>query len=177
VLGLCVVLLLGACRSGETAPASREAPSAADASAAPGAVSAPAAAAASAAQSKPLAWSGTYKSAAGTLYIPPEWKGVRWSGAETQAGIGEGTIALEIDPSTGRVVGTLEGPLGPAVIDGVATGEKLTATIARKNPSDRGFAGSLMGDIGKDAVTGSMNLSSAEASTVRTATFSLAPGH
>jgi len=180
-LGLFV--MLWACgRSGESAAPPRAAPSAehtdgaaaANASAVSSA-SIAAAAGPGATQSKHVAWSGTYKSAAGTLYIPPEWKGVRWSGAESQAGIGEGTLEIGIDPLTGRVVGVLDGPLGPAVVDGLAAGEKVTATISRKNPSDHGFAGSLVGSIGADSVTGSMNLSSAEASTIRAASFSLAP--
>lgn len=120
-------------------------------------------------------WTGTYKSAAGTLYIPSDWKNVRWSGTDSPAGLGEGTMTLQIDAATGRVLGTVEGPLGPAVVDGVVRDGKLTASILRKVPSDRGFSGTLLGSLERDAAEGSMNLSSAEANAVRSATFTLSP--
>jgi hypothetical protein len=72
------------------------------------------------------------------------------------------------------VLGALEGPLGPAVVDGVFVDGKLAASIVRRNPSDRGFAGTLLGSIDHDRGAGTMNLSSAEASAVRVATFALA---
>jgi hypothetical protein len=118
-------------------------------------------------------WAGTYKSSAGTLYIPPEWKNVRWSGADSQAGLGEGAMTLEIDAANGRVLGTLEGPLGPAIVDGVVLDGKLTASIVRKMPSDHGFSGTLLGSVERDVTEGSMNLSSAEANAIRSATFTL----
>jgi hypothetical protein len=118
-------------------------------------------------------WTGTYKSVAGTLYIPPDWKNVRWSGADSQAGLGEGTMTLEIDAATGRAVGTVEGPLGPAIVDGVVRDGKLTASIFRKVPSDHGFSGTLLGSVQRDVAEGSMNLSSAEATAIRSATFTL----
>jgi hypothetical protein len=120
-------------------------------------------------------WTGTYKSAIGSLYIPPDWKSVRWSSPDTERGVGDGTLTLEVDPATGGVLGTLEGALGPATVAGVAVDGKLTATIVRKNPSDRGFAGTLVGAIDQERATGTMNLSSGEASAIRAATFSLTP--
>jgi hypothetical protein len=82
-------------------------------------------------------------------------------------------MTLEIDAATGRAVGTVEGPLGPAIVDGVVRDGKLTATILRKVPSDHGFSGTLLGTVERDAAEGSMNLSSAEASAIRSATFTL----
>lgn len=120
-------------------------------------------------------WTGTYKSTTGTLYIPPDWKSVRWAGVDTQAGVGEGTMALDVDPATGRVLGTLDGPLGPAIVDGLALDGKVTASIIRKDPSDHGFAGTLVGAIEHERAAGSMNLSSAEAKAIRAATFALGP--
>ena len=52
---------------------------------------------------------------------------------------------------------------------------KVTATIARTDPSDRGFTGTLVGLIGADHVDGTMNVSLAEADAIRTATFALSP--
>jgi hypothetical protein len=121
-----------------------------------------------------VTWSGTYKSEPGALYIPADWKNVHWSGSEGPIGTGEGTISLHVDGASGRVLGAVEGPLGPAIVDGVLVDGKLAATIARKNPLDRGFAGTLLGSIDNDRGTGTMKLSSAEANAVRVATFSLA---
>jgi hypothetical protein len=122
-----------------------------------------------------LAWRGSYKSTAAPLYIPPDWKGVHWNVKETNAGIGEGTIALTVDAASGRVQGALEGPLGPATVDGLASEGKLTATIARRDPTDKGFTGTLVAALGSNGGDGSMNVSLAEASAVRTATFTLSP--
>jgi hypothetical protein len=121
------------------------------------------------------AWRGSYKSAAGALDFPPDWKNVHWSAKDDGAGIGEGIIALHIDPLTGRVLGTVEGPLGPAVLEGFAADGKLTASIARKDPADQGFQGTLVGAVGNDRAEGTLNVSPAEANAIRTATFMLVP--
>jgi hypothetical protein len=136
----------------------------------------PAAAAAPSGHGAPpvtVAWRGTYHSATATLYVPSEWKSVHWKVPETPQGVGDGTLELTVDPATHRVLGTLDGPLGPATIDGFASGHALTATLARKDPADRGFAGTLVGVVDDDAVTGVVHAALAEASAIRTATFSL----
>jgi hypothetical protein len=120
-------------------------------------------------------WRGTYKSAAGTLYIPPAWKDVHWKVKETGSGLGEGVIAVQLDPANGRVVGTLDGPLGPAEIDGLDAEGTLTAAIARKDPTDQGFMGTIVGSIANGRAEGTMYLSLAEASAIRTATFTMSP--
>jgi hypothetical protein len=121
-------------------------------------------------------WRGSYTSAPGTMYVPPTWKNLQWKGAETSAGIGEGAMTLAIDPASGRVAGTLEGPLGPATVDGLAGDGKVTASVRRRDPGDHGFTGTLVGSVASAHATGNMNLSLAEASAIRTATFELAPG-
>jgi hypothetical protein len=115
------------------------------------------------------AWRGTYKSVAAA----PEWK-AHVKGPESTAGLGEGTLTLSVDAG-GRVSGAIDGPLGPATIDGLAADRALTATIARKDPSDRGFTGTLSGTIEDAKATGTMNVTLGEASVVRTVTFSLSP--
>jgi hypothetical protein len=122
-----------------------------------------------------VAWRGSYKSTAGVLYVPADWKNVHWTVKESLAGIGEGTIALTVDPVSGRVLGTLDGPLGPATVDGFASDRKLTATIARKDPTDQGFIGTLIGSLGGEHAEGTMNVSPAEASAIRTVKFTLSP--
>lgn len=121
------------------------------------------------------AWSGSYKAAAGGLYIPADWKNVRWTGADSGAGIGEGALSLTVDAATGRVIGAVDGPLGPAVVDGFTSEGKLTAALVRKNPGDRGFYGTLIGSIEGERLAGTMSVSTGEASSIRTADFTLAP--
>jgi hypothetical protein len=120
-------------------------------------------------------WRGSYHSETGTIFVPPEWKGVHWSVPATSEGLGDGPMALEVTDS--RVSGTLDGPLGPASIEGVVSGPNVTATVRRRDPADRGYAGTLIATIAGDgdgnAMTGTMKLSLGEVSAVRTATFSL----
>ena len=163
-----IVASLIAC--GRDPPAAQEKPATSTTRATPQ-PSAPASAAATATTTL----HGTYKSEPATLYIPasPDWKGVRWMVKETSEGVGDGPMTLTIDPATGRVGGALEGPLGPAMIDGFSHEEKLTATVARKEPSDHGFAGTLIATVKSGRADGTMSLSLAEASAIRQASFSL----
>ena len=121
----------------------------------------------------PGTWQGTYQSSPGVLYIPPDWKDVRGKVKETSGGLGPGTIEIQIDSTTGRILGTLAGPLGPATIDGLASDGKLTATIARRNPADEGFDGTMVGAIAKDRADGTISVALPTASAIRSATFSL----
>ncbi len=122
-------------------------------------------------------WAGSYKSEAGSIYVPTEvangkdWKDVKWRGDLSNSGLGDGPMTLTIDPS-GRVSGSLEGPLGPAIINGQLIENRVTATITRKNTSDGGFVGTLTGSVEDAKVTGTMKLSQREASVIRSATFS-----
>ena len=120
------------------------------------------------------AWQGSYTSTAGPLYVPPGWN-VRWSGGDGSTGIGEGTLTMTIDSASRRIGGLVEGPLGPATLDGLATNETVAATIFRKIPGDYGFTGTLAGAIHDGRVEGTLRVSSGEASMIRTATFALAP--
>jgi hypothetical protein len=121
-------------------------------------------------------WHGAYKSAASALTVPPDWKKVHWSDTQSTAGIGDGTMALTVDGASGHVSGLVDGPLGPATLDGVATDGNLVATLRRKDPSDQGFAGTLLGAITADHVEGTMNVSLGLATALRTATFRLSAG-
>jgi hypothetical protein len=136
------------------------------------------AASASSAPGRPAvaqSWRGTYKSAASTLTAPPDGKKTHWSDTQTTAGIGDGTLALTIDGGTGQVSGTVDGPLGPATVDGVVTDGKLAATLRRKDPTDQGFTGTMLGIIASDHLEGTLNVSLGMANAMRTATFTLGP--
>lgn len=120
----------------------------------------------------PAVWAGAYKSAASTLYVPPDWK-VRWRPLDTADGIGDGALTLSVDASSGLVRGTIEGPLGPAVVDGYVAEGNVSATIVRRDPRDHGFAGVLSGKATAERLEGTMTLSEATGGALRTATFAL----
>ena len=146
-----------------------------DGSGAPSSIAPTASAPAPTAQS--VTWRGTYKSATGTLYVPQEaaWKGVRWSATDSTSGVGEGTLTLTVEGGTGRVAGVVDGPLGPAIVNGLALLGKLTAAITRKDPTDKGFTGTLVATVAGDKTTGMLNVSPGEGGSVRSASFSLSP--
>ncbi len=106
-----------------------------------------------------------------------EWSGVKWRGDDAGDGLGPGTLSLTLDPASKRVEGSLEGPLGAARIVGVYSGGAVTATLRRKNPTDRGFTGTLVGDVAADkpnALSGTMRVSLGDGRLIREAPFTLA---
>jgi hypothetical protein len=121
-----------------------------------------------------LSWRGSYTSRVGTLYVPSDWKGVKWTVADLPVGLGEGDMRLALDP-TGNVSGVVEGPLGPAMVAGFASDGGLTAKVSRDRPDDRGFAGTLVATITGRRIDGTMRVSAASAEAIRVATFALAP--
>jgi hypothetical protein len=120
------------------------------------------------------AWKGAYKSAAASLTVPPDTSKVHWSDTQSAAGIGDGTLTVTIDGASGRVTGEIAGPLGPASVEGLAVDGKVTASVRRKDPTDRGFTGTLVGSIAGERLDGTMSVSLGQASALRGATFSLA---
>ena len=110
------------------------------------------------------------------MTVVPDWKKVHWSDTQTTAGIGDGTMALTVDGASGHVSGTVDGPLGPATLDGLVADGNLAATLRRKDPTDQGFTGTVLGSITGDHGDGTMNVSLGLASALRTATFHLSPG-
>ncbi len=117
-------------------------------------------------------WKGSYKSVAAGIALP---KSVSWKVPESSLGLGDGAIALTIDSADGRVIGTVDGPLGPATLDGMESGGRLTANLSRQDPGDHGFIGTLAGDVIDGGAEGTMNVALAEVSAVRSATFHLSP--
>jgi hypothetical protein len=140
----------------------------------PSAPASSAAAAPAAPATGPTTWQGSYKSAQGALYIPSDWKDVHWKVKETDTGIGDGALSMRVDGSTGRASGALDGPLGPATLEGVMADGKVTAQITPKDPPDGGFAGTLVGSLANDRMEGTMSVSSGFAGAIRTATFTMA---
>jgi hypothetical protein len=164
-------------RSGGAPAGSASAPAVAPASAAASASSAPqaTATASSAPAGATRSWRGTYKSVAAALAVPSDKNKVHWSDSQTSAGVGEGALTLTVDGASGHVSGSLEGALGPATVEGAVADGKLTASLRRKDPTDQGFTGTVLGTVSGDHLEGTMNLSLGLATTLRTATFTLAP--
>jgi len=141
----------------------------------PSAASAGSAATGGGAPGASRAWRGSYKSVAATMTVVDRYKKAHWSDTQSTAGVGEGTMTVAVDGGTGRVTGTLDGPLGPATLDGALVDGTLSATVGRKDPTDRGFRGTLVATVTGDRLDGTMSLSPGQAGVVRSATFSLTP--
>ncbi len=148
---------VGSCGASASGVASTPAPSA----------SAPSTAAAA-------SWSGTYKSAGASLYVPTQkpFDIVKWRGDDAGGGVGDGTLDLAVD-ATGQVSGTGAGALGTVLVSGMYADGELTATLARKDPSDGGFTGTAVGKLAGDKIEGTIHLSLPNATSLRTATFAL----
>lgn len=153
-------------------------PSAADPAPSASTAAAPSVAASASATSAPAAapktWNGTYKSAAASLDVPADFAKT-WAHTDRGGGTGDGAISLTIDGASGRATGTLEGPLGPALLSGDVAGGTLTAAVRRKDPTDRGFTGTLRGTVTADHIDATMTLASAEGAVQRSATATLTP--
>lgn len=152
----------GACKNDADKPA--PAPSAS--------ASAVASASASAAPAGPAVYDGTYTATAGTLYVPDAeaWNGVKFRGDDAGA-LGEGALSITIDPDGGALTGKLEGPLGPATINGVAREGSISFHVAPSEKTDLAFSGTGTGAVDGGAVSGEMHLSSWRANVLRDATF------
>jgi len=167
--------LLGAC-SKPSADSSGSAPAASGSAASSGGRTGAASATPSAAPAPTaVAWTGTYTSAPGSLYVHDggEWKGVHFRGDDASTGLGEGTLALTVDQKTHRVSGEGAGPLGDVVLTGAVTGDELTFSVLRKDGQDRGLTGTGAGKVSEGSLAGTMRLSRGDAHVIREATFSL----
>jgi hypothetical protein len=115
------------------------------------------------------AWAGTYSLAAGTLSIPTEnkdYKGVKQAKDDPSKMMGDGKLELTVD-ANGKVLGTIEGPAGPAVIDGNVVGDELRGQVRRKDPKDDGLTGTLSAKMAGDSADGTLSLAVANAEIVR----------
>ncbi len=119
---------------------------------------------------KAASYDGKYTTTAVSAITVPE--GTKWKGEEGTEGVGEGKLSLEVG-ADGRVTGTVEGPLGAALVEGHVEGETLTATFRRKDPADNGFYGTLGGKVAGDKVEGALTASRGNAGLVREGKFSL----
>jgi hypothetical protein len=117
---------------------------------------------------------GEYDAQPGTLTVPAgaEWKGVKFRGDDAGEALGKGTLKLTIDPD-GQAHGEGDGPFGPFLVAGTSSGDVLTFSVRRKDPSDMGLTGTGRGTLAKDKIEGTIHASKATANVIREATFSL----
>jgi hypothetical protein len=127
------------------------------------------------ANASPTLWTGRYTSAPGSIYVfdGGEWAGVTWRGDDAGLGLGEGEVSLHVDDKTSAVIGSADGAIGDVEVQGTLDGDKLTASVLRKDPKDRGLSGVLAATISGDQMRGEMKLSVADARVLREATFTL----
>jgi hypothetical protein len=161
-----IVVMLASCKDSPAVPDA--APASASVSA-----SASASASVSVVSSGTPTYAGTYVAERGTLYIPDAaaWNGVSLRPDDAGA-TGEGAITLTIEPDGGALTGTLEGPLGPATLNGFAEDAGITFQIAPKEKTDLAFRGTGTAAIDAGVVSGEMHVSSWRANVLRDATFS-----
>lgn len=174
--GLVLVLLACACGRGSQEVPAGPAPSVVASSSAAAVASAAPSASVAAAGTAPQAWHGKYTTTPGSLVVPKDWAKTHWSSSDTTAGVGDGTMLLTVDPATHRITGTLDGAIGAAVVEGLLGEGGLTATIRRKDPTDKGLAGTLVATASADKVTGTLTLTTGDGATLRSGTFTLTPG-
>lgn len=176
---LAPALLTLACACGHSSPGGATGASSstagASASAAPVA-SAAASASVAAPPASPVSWTGTYKTTPSLLAIPSAFAKTYRPASDTTTGVGDGTMQLTVDPATHRVTGTLDGAIGPAVVDGVLGEGQLSGSVRRKDATDKGLAGTLLATIASDKMTGTLTLASGDGNTLRTGTFTLTRG-
>ena len=145
-----VVTLACACGHSSQEPAPAPAPSASPASSVAVVASAAPSASVAAGSATPQSWRGKYTTTPGSLVVPKDWSKTHWSSPDTTTGVGDGTLQLSVDPATHRVTGSLDGVVGAAVIEGFVGAEGLTASVRRKDPTDKGLAGTLLATIATD---------------------------
>jgi hypothetical protein len=162
---LCLLVALAACKpeAHETKPA----PSA----------TASASASASAKPAGPVRYAGTYDAKPSDLYVPDGdvYKGFKFRGEDAGVALGEGKIVLTVDPH-GGVTGTLEGPLGPSTLSGVADDGGVTFHVTPDDPkADLALSGTGTGAVSASEIKGTMQVSSWHANILREAAFSAKP--
>ena len=121
----------------------------------------------------PGTWTGHYAASPGSFSVPDggEWAGVKFRGDVTGDALGEGTLRVSVD-STGRVSGTLEGPLGALRVTGELVEGAFSAALVPSDPG-HGFSGVAVGSAATGVITGTMRLSLPTGNVLREASFTL----
>ena len=110
--------------------------------------------------------------------MPSAFAKNHYASNDVTTGVGDGTMQLTLEPATHRVTGTLDGAIGAAVVEGLLGDGQLSGAVRRKDPTDKGLAGTLLATVAADKISGTLTLASGDGATLRTGTFTLTPaGH
>jgi len=110
--------------------------------------------------------------------VPSAFAKNHYASNDVTTGVGDGTMQLTLEPTTHRVTGTLDGAIGAAVVEGLLGDGQLSGAVRRKDPTDKGLAGTLLATVAADKISGTLTLASGDGATLRTGTFTLTPaGH
>jgi hypothetical protein len=123
-------------------------------------------------------WTGAYDSEVGSFYVVDggEWAGVNWRGDDASVGLGNGSMSLSLDRSTGEVRGTGDGPIGNVIFTGALVRDAILLTVSRKDPLDRGLTGTAVATVSGNRIAGTMRLAVADARVIRQGTLTLSRG-
>jgi hypothetical protein len=118
-------------------------------------------------------WTGTYEAAKHHIDLPAKIGGLpEWAADEGARGTGKGSVRLTPD-STGAATGSVEGPLGPAVLEGAFDGDVLALRFYPKNAERSGFSGVLIARRDGERLTGSLDAATTDGRVARTAQITL----
>ena len=111
----------------------------------------------------------------GALAVPSAFAKNHYASSDVTTGVGDGAMQLTIEPTTRRVTGTLDGAIGAAVIEGLLGDGQLSGAVRRKDPTDKGLAGTLLATVSAEKISGTLTLATGDGATLRTGTFTLDP--
>jgi hypothetical protein len=119
----------------------------------------------------PKAFAGSYKAAPQLLHMP-DFTGTKWRGDDAGIALGEGKISISLLPD-GRVMGTMEAPLGPSTIYGTHADGRVSATVRGEVGDDKAWVGTLSATATAGKLEGVLTMSSSRGNVARQASFSL----
>jgi hypothetical protein len=162
------LLLAGCQREKTTAGAAPSASMAAQATVAP-----PAPSKASAESWFAGAWTGKYEASKHRIELSAKVGGLpEWAADDGPRGTGAGTVELVPDAS-GATSGSMDGPLGPAALEGSFDGDTLAARFYPKNDDRTGFSGVMVARRDGERLVGSLDAATSDGHVARSAKVTL----
>lgn len=118
-------------------------------------------------------WTGSYEAAKHHIDLSTKIGGLpEWAADEGASGTGKGSVRLTPD-ATGAATGSVEGPLGPAALEGAFDGDVLAVRFYPKSADRSGFSGVLVARREGERLTGSLDAATSDGRVARTAKITL----
>ena len=111
---------------------------------------------------------GKYSAKKTTPSLAPDVVVKSWKSDDGKRGAGEGRITLTIE-SNGRATGIVEGPLGPATLEGSVEGKRVRAELVPDRDDADAFSGLFDGTLEGSGIVGTLRAADGSASVVREA--------